>query len=188
MKQPPVLIDGAWFIRALTSIRSRERMHVDIHTLLERLAHMEHDLGVIFWFDASRLDRPLHDFHRELMSHPDVSLFLGTLRSNGVTWTQKQVDSMIVVRLHELAMAGHDDIILIAGDEDLVPGVRAAQRWGSRVHLWSIKDRDRSSSPADSTLAAACDSLWLIDDELLRPCITPVQPPAVQAMARVASA
>ena len=53
---------------------------------------------------------------------------------------QKGVDANI--RADMEALARHraiTDAVLIAGDEDMVPAVEAAQAFGVRVHLWGIE-------------------------------------------------
>src|SRR5580698_10114362 len=53
---------------------------------------------------------------------------------------QKGVDAQI--RADMEALARHraiTDAILVAGDEDMVPAVEAAQAYGVRVHLWGVE-------------------------------------------------
>src|SRR6202030_2894318 len=64
-------------------------------------------------------------------------LRLGNLNARG---QQKGVDAQI--RADMEALARHraiTDAVLIAGDEDMVPAVEAAQAFGVRVHLWGIE-------------------------------------------------
>jgi hypothetical protein len=66
-----------------------------------------------------------------------VKLRLGNLNARG---QQKGVDAQI--RADMEALARHraiTDAILVAGDEDMVPAVEAAQAFGVRVHLWGIE-------------------------------------------------
>jgi NYN domain len=68
---------------------------------------------------------------------PWVKLRLGNLNARG---QQKGVDAQI--RADMEALARHraiTDAILVAGDEDMVPAVEAAQAFGVRVHLWGIE-------------------------------------------------
>src|SRR5258708_23120971 len=66
-----------------------------------------------------------------------VRLRLGNLNARG---QQKGVDAQI--RADMEALARHraiTDAILVAGDEDMVPAVEAAQAFGVRVHLWGVE-------------------------------------------------
>jgi hypothetical protein len=68
---------------------------------------------------------------------PWVKLRLGNLNTRG---QQKGVDAQI--RADMEALARHraiTDAILVAGDEDMVPAVEAAQAFGVRVHLWGVE-------------------------------------------------
>jgi hypothetical protein len=68
---------------------------------------------------------------------PLVKLRLGNLNARG---QQKGVDAQI--RADMEALARHraiTDAILVAGDEDMVPAVEAAQAFGVRVHLWGVE-------------------------------------------------
>ena len=66
--------------------------------------------------------------------------------------SSKQVDISLCVAMLSHATRRHLEIaILVAGDEDYVPLVRAVQREGVRVHLWSL------SSGLDPQLRRAAD-------------------------------
>src|ERR1700734_3070727 len=74
---------------------------------------------------------------RVIAQMPWVKLRLGNLNARG---QQKGVDAQI--RADMEALARHraiTDAILVAGDEDMVPAVEAAQAYGVRVHLWGVE-------------------------------------------------
>ncbi|HYK29291.1 MAG TPA: NYN domain-containing protein, partial [Streptosporangiaceae bacterium] len=74
---------------------------------------------------------------RVIAQMPWVKLRLGNLNARG---QQKGVDAQI--RADMEALARHraiTDAILVAGDEDMVPAVEAAQAFGVRIHLWGIE-------------------------------------------------
>ena len=74
---------------------------------------------------------------RVIAQMPLVKLRLGNLNARG---QQKGVDAQI--RADMEALARHraiTDAILVAGDEDMVPAVEAAQAYGVRVHLWGVE-------------------------------------------------
>src|SRR6201998_1021672 len=90
----------------------------------------------IYWYDAARDRVPTID-QRVVAQMPWVKLRLGNLNARG---QQKGVDANI--RADMEALARHraiTDAVLIAGDEDMVPAVEAAQAFGVRVHLWGIE-------------------------------------------------
>lgn len=66
---------------------------------------------------------PLYDTVRAGLANPDV------LR-------QKMVDTGLVGDLLQSARSARDDVhVVIADDDDLLPGVFMAERWGIRVHM-----------------------------------------------------
>jgi uncharacterized LabA/DUF88 family protein len=90
----------------------------------------------VYWYDAARDRVPTID-QRVIAQMPMVKLRLGNLNARG---QQKGVDAQI--RADMEALARHraiTDAILVAGDEDMVPAVEAAQAFGVRVHLWGVE-------------------------------------------------
>jgi len=90
----------------------------------------------VYWYDAARDRVPTID-QRVIAQMPWVKLRLGNLNARG---QQKGVDAQI--RADMEALARHraiTDAVLIAGDEDMVPAVEAAQAFGVRVHLWGCE-------------------------------------------------
>ena len=90
----------------------------------------------VYWYDAARDRVPTID-QRVIAQMPWVKLRLGNLNARG---QQKGVDAQI--RADMEALARHraiTDAILVAGDEDMVPAVEAAQAFGVRVHLWGVE-------------------------------------------------
>src|SRR5579871_1645687 len=90
----------------------------------------------VYWYDAARDRVPTID-QRVVAQMAWVKLRLGNLNARG---QQKGVDAQI--RADMEALARHraiTDAILVAGDEDMVPAVEAAQAYGVRVHLWGVE-------------------------------------------------
>ncbi len=90
----------------------------------------------VYWYDAARDRVPTID-QRVIAQMPWVKLRLGNLNARG---QQKGVDAQI--RADMEALARHraiTDAVLVAGDEDMVPAVEAAQAFGVRVHLWGVE-------------------------------------------------
>ena len=90
----------------------------------------------MYWYDAAR-DRVHTVEQRQIAALPNVKVRLGNLNSAG---QQKGVDAQLRQDLELLAMhRAVSDVVLIAGDEDMVPAVEAAQAYGVRVHVWGIE-------------------------------------------------
>src|SRR6201998_3380027 len=120
---------------------ARKEYKVDAEKPLQALtrrgeAHVRGELLRVYWYDAARDRVPTFD-QRVIAQMPWVKLRLGNLNARG---QQKGVDAQI--RADMEALARHraiTDAILVAGDEDMVPAIEAAQAFGVRVHLWGIE-------------------------------------------------
>jgi uncharacterized LabA/DUF88 family protein len=120
---------------------SRRDYRVDADKLIQALTRHADDqvrgeLLRVYWYDAARDRVPTID-QRVIAQMPWVKLRLGNLNTRG---QQKGVDAQI--RADMEALARHraiTDAILVAGDEDMVPAVEAAQAFGVRIHLWGVE-------------------------------------------------
>jgi uncharacterized LabA/DUF88 family protein len=120
---------------------SRREYRVDADNLIQALIKHADDLVRgellrVYWYDAARDRVPTFD-QRVIAQMPLVKLRLGNLNARG---QQKGVDAQI--RADMEALARHraiTDAVLVAGDEDMVPAVEAAQAFGVRVHLWGVE-------------------------------------------------
>ncbi len=140
-----VIIDAGYVLAAAGEIMlgtpNRSDFRVDsgrlVEALLERAGQSLGDgLLRLYWFDAAR-DRVPTVEQREIAALPHVKVRLGNLNRFGA---QKGVDALI--RTDIVALARHravTDIILVAGDEDMVPAVEDAQAFGVRVHVWGVE-------------------------------------------------
>jgi uncharacterized LabA/DUF88 family protein len=125
----------------LFSAASRREYRVDADKLIQALSRqadeqIRGELLRVYWYDAARDRVPTID-QRVIAQMPWVKLRLGNLNARG---QQKGVDAQI--RADMEALARHraiTDAILVAGDEDMVPAVEAAQAYGVRVHLWGVE-------------------------------------------------
>ena len=125
----------------LFSASSRREYRVDADQLITALirqadVQVRGQLLRVYWYDAARDRVPTFD-QRVIAQMPLVKLRLGNLNARG---QQKGVDAQI--RADMEALARHraiTDAILVAGDEDMVPAVEAAQAFGVRVHLWGVE-------------------------------------------------
>ncbi len=140
-----ILVDVGYLYAAagdlLFGVSSRRSYRVDAEGLIKALegraaACMRGELLRVYWFDAARDRVPTID-QRVVASLPRVKLRLGNLNKHN---QQKGVDAQIREDLETLARHGAiSDAILIAGDEDMVPAVEAAQTYGVRIHLWGVE-------------------------------------------------
>jgi hypothetical protein len=102
---------------------------------------------------------------RVIAQMPWVKLRLGNLNARG---QQKGVDAQI--RADMEALARHraiTDSVLIAGDEDMVPAVEAAQAFGVRVHLWGIEPPYGTNQA--ERLVWESDTVDVLEGAFLRP-------------------
>jgi uncharacterized LabA/DUF88 family protein len=140
-----IMVDVGYIYAAagelLFNAASRREYRVDADKLIHALIRHA-DLQVpgellrVYWYDAARDRVPTID-QRVIAQTPRVKLRLGNLNARG---QQKGVDAQI--RADMEALARHRAIteaILVAGDEDMVPAVEAAQAFGVRVHLWGVE-------------------------------------------------
>jgi uncharacterized LabA/DUF88 family protein len=140
-----ILVDVGYLYAAagdlLFGISSRRSYRVDAEGLIKALEEraatcMRGELLRVYWFDAARDRVPTID-QRVVAPLPRVKLRLGNLNKHN---QQKGVDAQIREDLETLARHGAvTDAILIAGDEDMVPAVEAAQTYGVRIHLWGVE-------------------------------------------------
>jgi uncharacterized LabA/DUF88 family protein len=140
-----IMVDVGYIYAAagelLFSASSRREYRVDADKLIQALirhadGHIPGELLRVYWYDAARDRVPTID-QRVIAQMPWVKLRLGNLNARG---QQKGVDAQI--RADMEALARHraiTDGILVAGDEDMVPAVEAAQAFGVRVHLWGVE-------------------------------------------------
>ncbi len=132
----------------------------------------------VYWYDAARDRVPTID-QRVIAQMPWVKLRLSNLNARG---QQKGVDAQI--RADMEALARHraiTDAVLIAGDEDMVPAVEAAQAYGVRVHLWGIEPPYGTNQA--ERLVWESDTVDVLDAAFLRPYFTK-NPAAVVEQAR----
>lgn len=140
-----VLVDVGYLYAAagevLLGAKERKEYRVAADELIQALqkhaeSRIHGELLRIYWYDAARDRVPTVD-QRVIAQLPWVKVRLGNLNARG---QQKGVDAQIRSDLE--ALARHhavSDTILLAGDEDMVPAVEAAQAYGVRIHLWGVE-------------------------------------------------
>jgi uncharacterized LabA/DUF88 family protein len=179
-----VLVDVGYIYAAagelLFGSSSRRDFRVDAVPLIQVVTkHADEvirgELLRVYWYDAARDRVPTID-QRVIAQMPWVKLRLGNLNARG---QQKGVDAQI--RADMEALARHraiTDAVLIAGDEDMVPAVEAAQAFGVRVHLWGIEPPYGTNQA--ERLVWESDTVDVLDAPFLRPYFTKNPPAAEQ--------
>jgi uncharacterized LabA/DUF88 family protein len=171
-----VMVDVGYIYAAagelLFGSSSRRDFRVDAVPLIQVITkHADElirgELLRVYWYDAARDRVPTID-QRVIAQMPWVKLRLGNLNARG---QQKGVDAQI--RADMEALARHraiTDAVLIAGDEDMVPAVEAAQAYGVRVHLWGIEPPYGTNQA--ERLVWESDTVDVLDAAFLRPYFT----------------
>lgn len=176
-----VMVDVGYIYAAagelLLGTSSRRDFRVDAVPLIQAISKyadelVRGELLRVYWYDAARDRVPTID-QRVIAQLPQVKLRLGNLNARG---QQKGVDAQI--RADMEALARHHaitDAVLVAGDEDMVPAVEAAQAYGVRVHLWGI-DPPYGTNQAER-LVWESDTVEIMDSSFVRPYFTRQQVP-----------
>src|SRR5216110_536639 len=191
-----IMVDVGYIYAAagelLFSSSSRREYRVDTDKLIQALTRqadgqVRGELLRVYWYDAARDRVPTID-QRVIAQMAWVKLRLGNLNARG---QQKGVDAQI--RADMEALARHraiTDSVLIAGDEDMVPAVEAAQAFGVRVHLWGIEPPYGTNQA--ERLVWESDTVDVLEGAFLRPYFaknpTAVDPRSDPALASSATA
>lgn len=137
----------------------------------------------LYWYDAAR-DRVPTVEHRAVASLAGVKVRLGNLNRQG---QQKGVDALLRSDLETLASNGAiTRAVLLAGDEDMLPAVEAAQSYGVEMHVWSVEPPFGRNQA--ERLVWEADAVHQIAREVLEPHVRlaaaaagAIAPPAVPA-------
>ncbi|MES9543286.1 MULTISPECIES: NYN domain-containing protein [unclassified Actinomadura] len=192
-----IFVDAGYLYAAsgalLLGCGSRREYRVAAEKLIKALTdHADEqrrgELLRVYWFDAAPKRQPTVD-QRVIANLPLVKLRLGNLNAQG---QQKGVDAQLRADLEALARhRAITDAVLLAGDEDMLPAVEAAQRYGVRVHLWGVEPTHGSNQA--EWLVWESDTVEVLPAEFLRPYFTkakvlPVPAPGTAAAVRDAAA
>jgi uncharacterized LabA/DUF88 family protein len=190
-----IMVDVGYIYAAagelLFDAKSRREYRVDADKLIKTLtqhaaSQLRGELLRVYWYDAAKDRVPTID-QRVIAQMSWVKLRLGNLNARG---QQKGVDAQI--RADMEALARHraiTDAVLVAGDEDMVPAVEAAQAYGVRVHLWGVEPPYGTNQA--ERLVWESDTVEVLDAAFLKAYFTkyqiavaePVRPDAVIAHA-----
>jgi len=192
-----IFVDAGYLYAAsgalLLGCGSRREYRVAAEKLIKALTdHADEqrrgELLRVYWFDAAPKRQPTVD-QRVIANLPLVKLRLGNLNAQG---QQKGVDAQLRADLEALARhRAITDAVLLAGDEDMLPAVEAAQRYGVRVHLWGVEPTHGSNQA--EWLVWESDTVEVLAADFLRPYFTkakvlPVPAPGSAAAVRDAAA
>src|SRR5499425_3039550 len=181
-----VIVDVGYIYAAagelLFNTSSRREFRVDADKLISALTRhadslIRGELLRVYWYDAARDRVPTID-QRVIAQMAWVKLRLGNLNARG---QQKGVDAQI--RADMEALARHravTDAVLIAGDEDMVSAVEAAQAFGVRVHLWGVEPPFGTNQA--ERLVWESDTVDVLERSFIEPYFAP-QPTAETAQA-----
>ncbi|HEU5156335.1 MAG TPA: NYN domain-containing protein [Streptosporangiaceae bacterium] len=168
-----IFVDAGYLYAAsgalLLEATSRREYRVAAEKLIEALTdHAGNQLGGallrVYWYDAAPRRQPTVD-QRVIANLPLVKLRLGNLNAQG---QQKGVDAQLRADLEALARhRAINEAVLLAGDEDMLPAVEAAQRYGVRVHLWGVEPTHGSNQA--EWLVWESDTVEVLPAEFLRP-------------------
>src|ERR1700749_1693792 len=173
-----VMVDVGYIYAAagelLFGTSSRRDSRVDAVGLIQAITKhtdelLRGELLRVYWYDAARDRVPTID-QRVVAQMAWVKPRLGNLNARG---QQKGVDTNI--RADMEALARHraiTDAVLIAGDEDMVLAVEAAQAFGARIHLWGIEPPYGTNQA--ERLVWESDTVDVLDSSFLRPYFTKV--------------
>jgi uncharacterized LabA/DUF88 family protein len=190
-----IMVDVGYIYAAAAELlfeaKSRREYRVDADRLIKALtqlaaSQLRGELLRVYWYDAAKDRVPTID-QRVIAQMSWVKLRLGNLNARG---QQKGVDAQI--RADMEALARHraiTDAILVAGDEDMVPAVEAAQAFGVRVHLWGVEPPYGTNQA--ERLVWESDTVDVLDAGFLKTYFTkhqiavpePIRPDAVAAHA-----
>src|SRR5437868_6002030 len=171
-----IFVDAGYLYAAsgalLLSCGSRREYRVAAEKLIKALTdHADEqrrgELLRVYWFDAAPKRQPTVD-QRVIANLPLVKLRLGNLNAQG---QQKRADAQLGADLEALARhRAITDAVLLAGDEDMLPAVEAAQRYGVRVHLWGVEPTHGSNQA--EWLVWESDTVEVLPADFLRPYFT----------------
>ena len=176
-----IMIDVGYIYAAagelVFSVSSRREYRVDTDKLIQALTRhadglVRGELLRVYWYDAARDRVPTID-QRVIAQMARVKLRLGNLNARG---QQKGVDAQIRADMEALARyRAITDAVLVAGDEDMVPAVEAAQAYGVRVHLWGVEPPFGTNQA--ERLVWESDTVEVLDRAFLEPYFTRIPAP-----------
>jgi uncharacterized LabA/DUF88 family protein len=174
-------VDGFNVYHGVHEMTGRKYLWLDVQSLCQQLTPQGHELLVVRYFTARvrgttpsyvRQDR----YVRALSTHcPAIEITEGRFQkqrrrcrscsAQWITYEEKESDVNIAISLVEdAALDRFDTAILVSGDSDLSPAVRAAKRLRPECDIVAVFPPLRSSDP----LRKVVDRALHIDQRMLR--------------------
>lgn len=163
MDRSITLVDYAYFKERCLSVCSEVGIsfykQVDYAELTKLVAESSHEITGLphlrtYWYDAkedteSWSESDTNSIYRQyanIVKYGTIRNRQGTRRRDAEP-VQKRVDAMIVSDLIRFAQLNTVcDLVLLSGDEDLIPGVEEAQERGVKVSLLGVEGHDQTVS------------------------------------------
>lgn len=181
MQRAIAYVDGFNVYHGMHQLTGRKYLWLDVESLCQRLVPQDHQLTAVKYFTARvrgttpsyhRQDRYLRALatHCALLEITEGRFQKQTRRCRScaaqwITFEEKESDVNIAISLVEdAALDRFDTALLVSGDSDLVPAVRAAKRLRPQTRIVSVFPPLRSSDP----LRKVVDRTLHIDKAMLR--------------------
>lgn len=181
--QTMVFVDAGYLWGVMATVHGVERID-DLVVSYEPLAtllrdRIEQAVGPVLrirWYDATDPTRRITNPRAVGMAQvPGVRLVEGRLARHGGQLQQKAVDTRLVADMVTIAHQHQTErFVLLTGDEDMVPGVEAAEDLGLHVEVWSI-EADDAAPTVSRELVSLADTHRTINAQDLKTLITPVR-------------
>lgn len=142
---------------------ARAQLEIDLQevcNVLDRIIvqHVGQPIQRQNWYDGIPDSGP-HKYQRTLRTMDGVLLRAGLLIETGQRRTQKAVDTRLVADMVLAAVRQQcTDMVLVSGDQDMIPGVVEATNMGIRVHLLGFSWESMSTA-----LRHKCDTVTILD-------------------------
>jgi uncharacterized LabA/DUF88 family protein len=174
-------VDGFNLYHGMRQITGRRYLWLDLEALCGQLLHSDHQLRKVTYFTArvrnNLASEQRQDTHLQALSAhcATVEITEGRFqrqtrrcRSCSVQWytyEEKESDVNIAISLVEDAALGRfDRALVISGDSDLVPAIRAAKRLAPDTRVVAVFPPRRVSDP----LRAVADAEYYLGKDKLR--------------------
>jgi uncharacterized LabA/DUF88 family protein len=174
-------VDGFNVYHGLHELTGRTHLWLDVQSLCRQVTPQDHELLAVKYFTA-RVRGTTPSYHRQnkylraLASHcPAVEItegrfqkqtrFCRSCAAQWITYEEKESDVNIAISMVEdAALDRFDTAILVSGDSDLSPAVKAAKRLRTQAQIVAVFPPLRSSDP----LRKVVDRTLHIDQRMLR--------------------
>lgn len=182
-QQVMVFVDAGYVygvMRTFYGVSRVDDLTINYEALAELLrSRVESEVGPVLrirWYDATDPTRRITNPRAMGMANvAGVRLVEGRLVTRQGVVQQKAVDTRLVADMLTIAYQRQvDRLVVITGDEDMVPGFEAAEDLGLHVEVWSVEGHDQPPT-VSRELVALADRHRTIDIADVEPIITPIR-------------